>query len=388
MPAVADAVDSEKLSPAEFLARLRGGDDPPPAAGPAGGPISPEANAVMEAVADAAAAPAGVAGRVPDAGAVAADPRDELAGLDPAALAAAARDAGPETAARLTELFDRVESLLGGETAETAADPGEAVYRPECPRTAAETGLSGDEIERLVLKYLLNVGAASGRQCSHQLKLPFTVVDPVVRALKHEQFLTFRGAAEAGDYVYQITDAGRDVARKHAAECSYFGAAPVPLEDYLGAMAAQSIAGQVATEADLRAAFSDLLINEAMFERLGPAVNSGRGMFLFGEPGNGKTSIAERITRAFGTTIWIPRAITVDGDILRLFDPGVHEEVGRGEGGGLFDLSGVDPRWVNVVRPTVIAGGELTMQELEVVQNPTTKICEAPLQLKATAAPW
>ena len=392
MSAVADAVDSEaKLSPAEFLARLRGEEDSLP--------VGPEADAAMYAVADGPSAPAldpdAPTGpgedtalelapdlAAPEEQSTGADPRDELAGLDPAALAAAAQDAGPETAARLTELFERVESLLGGETAETST-AGPTVYRPECPRTAEDTGLTADEIERLLLKYLLNVGAASGRQCSHQLKLPFTVIDPVVRALKHEQFLTFRGAAEAGDYVYQITESGRDVARKHAAECSYFGAAPVPLGQYLEAMAAQSIAGQVATEADLRAAFDDLLINEDMFERLGPAVNSGRGMFLFGEPGNGKTSIAERITRAFGTTIWIPRAITVDGDILRLFDPGVHEEVNRGEAGGLFDLSGVDPRWVNVVRPTVIAGGELTMQELEVVQNAQTKICEAPLQLKS-----
>ena len=368
MPAVAD---EPKLSPADFLARLRGPED---LDGDADAPADPAALAVMEAVAgDQADGPRERA----------ADPRDEIGGLDAAKLAAAAADAGPETAARLSELFDRVEELLGGEAAAGATDAGPAPFRPECPRTAADTGLTADEIERLVLKYLLNVGASSGRGVCAQLKLPFTVVDPIVRALKHEQFLTFRGAAEAGDYQYQITDSGRDVARKHSAECSYFGAAPVPLDQYLEAMTAQSIAGQVATEADLKAAFGDLLINEAMFEKLGPAVNSGRGMFLFGEPGNGKTSIAERITRAFGTTIWIPRAISVDGDILRLFDPGVHEEVERPAGGGLFDLSGVDPRWVNVTRPTVIAGGELTMQELEVVQNQQTKICEAPLQLKS-----
>ena len=253
---VADAVDAEpKLSPAEFLARLRGGAD----AGEEALPVSPEAAELMHQVAGepgdrerheddrAHSAPAAAPAAGPD-------PRDELAGLDPAALAAAAQDAGPETAARLTELFERVEHLLGGEIAdapEPTADgrpAGPAPFRPPCPGTIEETGLSGDEIERLVLKYLLNVGGASGRQCSHQLKLPFTVVDPVVRALKNEQFLTFRGAAEAGDYVYQITDSGRTVAGKHAKECSYFGAAPVPLDQYLEAMAAQSIAGQTATE--------------------------------------------------------------------------------------------------------------------------------------------
>jgi predicted ATPase with chaperone activity len=148
-------------------------------------------------------------------------------------------------------------------------------------------------------------------------------------------------------------------------------------------MAAQSMAKQQATEEDLHRAFSDLIINETMLDRLGPAVNSGRGMFLFGEPGNGKTSIAERITRAFGSTIWIPRALGIDGDIIRLFDPGIHDVVEQEATDGLFDLSGIDQRWVQIVRPTVIAGGELTMSQLEVVQNKQTKICESPLQLKS-----
>jgi hypothetical protein len=106
-------------------------------------------------------------------------------------------------------------------------------------------------------------------------------------------------------------------------------------------------------------------------------------MFLFGFPGNGKTSIAERITRCFGSSIWIPRALGIDGDIIRVFDPGVHEVIEDGRERALINLSGVDTRWVQIVRPTVIAGGELTMNELEVVQNPQTKICESPLQLKS-----
>src|SRR5690606_20978658 len=120
---------------------------------------------------------------------------------------------------------------------------------------------------------------------------------------------------------------------------------------YLRAMAAQSIAKQEATEEDLHKAFSDLIISDTMFERLGPAINSGRGMFLFGEPGNGKTSIAERVTRCFGSTIWIPRALGIDGDIIRLFDPGIHEIVEEATSDSIFDLSGIDQRWVQIVRP-------------------------------------
>lgn len=200
---------------------------------------------------------------------------------------------------------------------------------------------------------------------------------------KKDQLVAYKGAAEMGDYNFALVDFGRERARRYTDECGYNGSAPVVLNDYLKAMTAQTIANQSVTEEDLTRAFSDLLISTEMFERLGPAINSGRGMFLFGEPGNGKTSIAERITKCFGSTIWIPRTLGIDGEIVRLFDPGVHEEIPCDSGDGLFDLSGVDQRWVQIVRPTVVAGGELTMSELEITQNPFTKICEAPLQLKA-----
>ena len=278
---------------------------------------------------------------------------------------------------RLEQLFDRVNLLLG--------DKGkhDEPFRPELPESLAKTGLSDEEIEKLVFKYLLSKGAASGREISHQIRLPFSFLFPLLKQWKHEQTLTYKTGAEMGDYVFAITEFGRERARRYVEECSYCGAAPVSLVDYLKAMDKQRVAGKSATEEDLKRAFSDLLIDETMLERLGPAINSGRGMFLFGEPGNGKTSIAERVTKSFGDTIWIPRTLGIDGDIIRLYDPGVHEEVREEQTDSLFDLSGIDPRWIRIVRPTIVAGGELTMQELEVCQNPVTKICEAPLQLKS-----
>ena len=140
------------------------------------------------------------------------------------------------------------------------------------------------------------------------------------------------------DYLYQLTDLGRERARRQAAHCSYFGAAPVALADYIISVKAQSLEHQRPTEADLHRAFDDLLISPHMLARLGPAINSGRGLFLFGAPGNGKTSIAERITEAFGESIWIPRALGVDGEIMRLFDPVNHEEMPPAEkSNGLLD---------------------------------------------------
>ena len=279
---------------------------------------------------------------------------------------------------RLSALFERVESLLGDQASKESRD-----YKPRCPQDVNETGLLSEEIERLILKFLLAKGGCSGRGIATQTRLPFAIIDPVLKGLKKDQLVTLVSSAEMGDYVYGITDMGRERARRYMEECTYFGAAPVILKDYLHAMQEQTIAGQIVGVEDLREAFSDLLVNDDMVQKLGPAINSGRGMFLFGEPGNGKTSIAERITQCFGSTIYIPRALCVDGEIVRLYDPGVHEEVVAEQSNGLFDLSGVDPRWVQIVRPTVVAGGELTMAELEITLNQSTRICEAPLQLKS-----
>jgi hypothetical protein len=280
---------------------------------------------------------------------------------------------------RLSELFDRVNNLLSNSNQQDAGQP----FRPKAPETLEETGLTFEEIERLILKFLLAKGSARGRAIANQVRLPFQITDPILKQLKQEQLLAFKGSAEMGDYDFAITEFGRERARRYSEECTYFGSAPVTLPDYLQAMAAQSIAKQQATEEDLRRAFNDLVVSQRMLDRLGPAINSGRGMFLFGSPGNGKTSIAERVTRSFGTTIWIPRTLGIDGDIIRLYDPGVHDAVETETQEGILNLSGIDRRWVQIVRPTVAAGGELTMSELEVTQNAQTKICEAPLQLKS-----
>ncbi|MEX0703272.1 MAG: AAA family ATPase [Planctomycetales bacterium] len=367
---------ARKFSPTEFLAELKRqvAEKPLPDDGP---PAADFADLDFSDLADLATgpdAPGPPAGR-PSRRRTAAAGDDEV------------RDDGPATAAdpgnlrdnpHLFALFDRVNRLLG--TGHAADDEP---FRPRAVESLYQTGLTSEEIERLMLKFLLSRGAATGRQIAAQICLPFQITDPLLRQLKQEQIVAFSGSAEMGDYEFTITERGRERARAYSQECTYFGACPVALRDYLRAMEAQSIGRQEATEEDLREAFSDLIVPQTLLDRLGPAVNSGRGMFLFGEPGNGKTSIAERITRCFGSTIWIPRALGIDGDIIRVYDPGVHEIVERDASEGLFDLSGVDQRWVQIVRPTVIAGGELTMSELEVTQNKQTKICEAPLQLKS-----
>ncbi len=185
-----------------------------------------------------------------------------------------------------------------------------------------------------------------------------------------------------GDFTYTLTDAGRDRARRFMLESMYVGPAPVSLEDYIASIRAQTITAMTPRESDLRRAFSDLLVNDKMFQILGPAINSGRGMFLYGFPGNGKTSLAERITRCFGDEIYIPKCVIVDGLIIKLYDAANHEAIPV-QKGSILKQNKVDDRWIKISRPTIVTGGELTMNALEIQYNETSKTCEAPLQMKS-----
>lgn len=263
------------------------------------------------------------------------------------------------------------------------APPTYGDFVPQEPMTLEETGLSSSDIESLVLKLMLARGNLTGREVTEHIKLPFMLVERVLREMKHDQLVVYRNAAPMNDYLHQLTELGRERAKRLMAECSYFGAAPVSLPDYVASVGAQSLTRQHPTCEDLKRAFADLLIAPKMLARLGPAINSGRGLFLYGAPGNGKTSIAERLTRCFGQTIWVPRALGVDGEIIRFFDPMCHEEVSLERPAALYDHAKIDNRWVRIRRPSIIAGGELTMNNLEVTLNTSTGISEAPVQLKS-----
>lgn len=295
--------------------------------------------------------------------------------------------AAPAKDAKLENLLSRVQQLTsaGGTVAEPApeAAASDAGFTPIEPASIREAGLTDSEVEALILKYLLARGDAVGRDIADQIKLPFVLIDELLRAMKNDRLVVHRGSAPMNDYQYQLTDLGRERGLRYFTHCTYFGAAPVALSDYIASVKAQSLSHQHPTDADLQRAFADLSINAHMLDRLGPAMNSGRGMFLFGAPGNGKTSIAERITSAFGTVIWIPRAIGVDGEVIRVFDPAIHVEIPLEAGKGVWDQRKIDKRWIRIRRPTIVAGGELTMASLEVTRNSSTGINEAPLQLKS-----
>jgi predicted ATPase with chaperone activity len=289
----------------------------------------------------------------------------------------------------INALLDQIRNIAkeGLEETPPSAQPSDPVslgeFIPKAPKSLYHAGVSDTFVEELICKYLLAKGETSGREIAEQIKLGYPIVEEILNRLKKEQILSYIGQAALNDYICKLSEMGRERALRYTRACTYYGAAPVPLRDYIQAIKAQSLETQHPSEDDLRRAFSDLLINQGMFNRLGPAVNSGKGMFLYGYPGNGKTSIAERITVAFGKYIWIPRSILIDTDVVRLYDPMVHTPAPLENRSGLLATEEVDKRWVRIVRPTIVVGGELTMEHLEINFNHVTGISEAPVQLKS-----
>ena len=255
-------------------------------------------------------------------------------------------------------------------------------FRPAEPKSIEETGLTAALIEGLILKYILLIGSASGRQCADNICLPFVLMEPIFQSLRQRQLLINSASAQLGDFCYSLTDQGRQRARTAVDQCAYMGAAPVPLDDYIVSVEAQTVRAEAPQKRHLTKAFADISVEPEMFDMLGPAVNSGAGLFLYGAPGNGKTTLARRITMCYGSSIWIPRVITEDGQFIKLFDAACHEPIIDGDR-GLLKSAEHDRRWVKIRRPTVVVGGELTLDTLEIRHDPVSNVSEASLQLKS-----
>ncbi len=255
-------------------------------------------------------------------------------------------------------------------------------FHPQEPLTTKDTGLSEALIEDLILKYLSGVGSDTGRAVSERLCLPMVILEDRFIALRSRQEISPTGSAMFGDYVYRVTDIGRDRALRALRECAYVGPAPVPLDDYINSVHAQTLSTERPRKRQLEKAFSDIHVEPQMLRQLGPAVNAGKGMFIYGPPGNGKTTIAQRITRCFGQSILVPHAIVEDGRIIKLYDASCHREI-RTSSESFLRQSEFDRRWIRIQRPTVVVGGELTMESLELKHDPLSNVSEASLQLKS-----
>lgn len=259
----------------------------------------------------------------------------------------------------------------------TALLSGESFW-PTDPRTMHELGLSEPFLEAHLCRLMFSTGNMAGRQLASESCIPFRIAESLLERLRGRRLITHCGSASMNDYIYGLTDEGRRRAQAFNNECLYLGPAPVPLMDYVISVEAQAIGDEPIRRTELQDAFYNVSVSDDMLDMLGPAVNSGSGLFLYGAPGNGKSTLAKCVTSCFGQEIWIPYAIIDGRDIITLYDPSYHEIVDAPTSGGSYDR-----RWVRVRRPTVVVGGELTMDNLEIRHDSASKISEAPLQLKS-----
>lgn len=256
-------------------------------------------------------------------------------------------------------------------------------FSPRQPKTLKDAGLHQNDLFPLVLKYLFLHGNSSGAGIARQIKVPFALMRPVMESLKADLLVGHKNSAGIEDYEYELSPKGVEQARIHLSRSTYCGSAPVSLAEYRQSIMRQSIKNLRPTFQDVANALSDLEVTELQISQLGQAINSGKSMFLFGAPGNGKTSIASRAIRALGEHIWIPRALTVGGEVIRIFDPSVHQASPLPETMSILDEQQVDERWIRIKRPTIVVGGELEMKHLEATLNPVTGIIESPVHIKS-----
>jgi hypothetical protein len=256
---------------------------------------------------------------------------------------------------------------------------------PATPTTLEETGLGAGQLEQLLVK-TLHDGELTGLAISDRMRLPYAILEPLIERLRAERLVEVRGAAGTGTstYRYALTDGGRDRAQQCFEISRYVGAAPVPLAGYVAYMTALSASRGYLDRERLAQGFSHLIISETVLEQLGPAVNAGKAIFLYGAPGNGKTVIAEGMGRTIGGDMYVPYAIDVDGQTMTMYDPITHHAIeAEADSSSVITQKPEDRRWVRIRRPVVMVGGELTLDMLDLRFNSMSKFYEAPIQLKA-----
>lgn len=260
---------------------------------------------------------------------------------------------------------------------------------PPAPKDLEDTGLTAGFLSDLILKHLYFENELKSIDVAQRLGLPFGgVTEPILDFLKADRSIEIRGGTSTMSFTWRYVLSGKGVERaKDALNRSYYvGKAPVSMSDYTTMVNLQAHAKQASYE-EVKEAYADLIVTEDLLKKVGPAVSSNKSIFMYGPPGNGKTSIAERIFKVLGGSISVPTAIEVDGHVIKLHDPFYHLPIATKEPDSVeaMDkrLARYDCRWNLSARPFVVVGGELTLETLDLIWNDSARFYEAPFQLKS-----
>jgi len=249
---------------------------------------------------------------------------------------------------------------------------------PPTPEELEETGVSQAFLRDLTLKHVASLANPTTSSVAEKLHLPLALTDELLYELYREKLIEIRLQSALGQTRYAMLDHGWEQVARLQRHCGYAGPAPVTLNDYGYMMRLQASPSKPASMGAVRTAFNDLVLPESLLNTLGCAVNSRSSLFLTGLPGTGKTAVAERMNAVLSGTLWIPHAIEIDGQVIRVYD--VHNHRAVTEQTALHEF---DRRWIRIERPMIVVGGELTLENTDLVWSEYSRFYEAPFQMKS-----